>query len=129
MLVLTGIMLIKVGKYFRKRIKIDENGNLYLIQKGEERFIDFNTIKSIECRLKKMQTESVYIPNIIIYFRENITEQKPVKLKINLLRHLEYGTYCPTQIILMFIKEKCILHGFGITYLNAEETDFIAEKY
>ena len=129
MLILTGFMLITVGRYFRKRIKIDDNGNLYIIQTGEERFIDFNTVKSIECRLKKMQTEAIYIPNIIISFRSGVTEQKPVKLKINLLRSMEYGTYSPSQIILSFIKEKCISMGFSITYLNPEETDFRAEKF
>ena len=129
MLILTGFMLITVSRYFRKRIKIDDNGNLYIIQKGEERFIDFNTVKSIDCRLKKMQTEAIYIPNIIISFRAGDTEQKPVKLKINLLRSMEYGTYSPSQIILSFIKEKCISMGFSITYLNPEETDFRAEKF
>ncbi|MEO8514795.1 MAG: hypothetical protein ABI543_14655 [Ignavibacteria bacterium] len=129
MLLLTGFMLITVGKYFRKRIRIDDNDNLYIVQKGEERLIDFNTVKSIECRLKRMQTEAVYIPNIWINFRENITMQKPVKLKINILRSIEYGTYSPNQIILSFIKEKCISHGFTISYLNPEETDFTAEKF
>lgn len=129
MLLLTGIILIKAGRYFRKRIRIDENGNLYLIQKGEERFIDFNTVNCIKCRLKKMQTESVYIPNIIINFRGILTEQKPIKLKINILRSIEYGTYSPSQIILSYIKEKCVSNGFSITYHNPEETDFTAEKF
>lgn len=77
-----------------------------------------------------MQTEAIYIPNIIISFRAELQKQKQlVKLKINILRSMEYGTYSPTQIILSFIKEKCISMGFSITYLNPEETDFIAEKF
>ncbi len=129
MLVLTGFMIIVVGRYFRKKIRIDESGNLYVIRNGEERFIDFNTVKSVEGRLNRLKAEAIYKPIIIIRFNNSITESKPIRLKFSVLRSVKYGTYSPSQLILSFIKEKCISNGFVITYLNPEETDFRAEKF
>jgi hypothetical protein len=76
-----------------------------------------------------MKSEAIYKPIIIINFNSSITESKPVKLKFSWLRSVKYGTYSPSQLILTYIKQKCISHGFGITYLNPEETDFLAEKF
>lgn len=129
MLVLTGFMIIVVGRYFRKKIRIDESGSLYVIRNGEERFIDFNTVKSVEGRLNRMKAEAIYKPIIIIKFNTSVSENKPIRLKFSVLRSIKYGTYSPSQLILSFIKEKCISNGFVITYLNPEETDFRAEKF
>jgi len=129
MLVLTGFMIFTIGRYFRKKIRIDESGNLFIITQGEERFIDFNTVKSIEGKLNRMSSEAIYKPIIIINFNSSITENKPIKLKFSVLRSVKYGTYSPSQLILSYIKEKCISNGFIITYLNPEETDFRAEKF
>jgi hypothetical protein len=129
MLVLTGFMIITIGRYFRKKIRIDELGNLYLIRNGEERFIDFNTVKSVEGRLNRMKSEAIYKPIIIINFNNSLIQSKPVRLKFSWLRSVKYGTYSPSQLILSYIKEKCISNGFVITYLNPEETDFRAEKF
>ncbi len=129
MLVLTGFMIITIGRYFRIKIRIDDLGNLYVIRNGEEKIIDFNTVKSVEGRLNRMSLEAIYKPIIIINFNNSISENKPMKLKFSILRSVKYGTISPPQIILTYIKEKCISHGFGITYLNPEETDFIAEKF
>ncbi len=129
MLLFTGAMIFTTGKYYRKKIRIDDMGNLYVIQKGEERFIDFNTVKSVEARLNPMSAEVIYKPIIIFNFNSNITENKRVRLKFSVLRSVNYGTYSPSQIILSYIKEKCISNGFNITYLNSRETDFRAEKF
>jgi len=128
MLVLTGFMIITIGRYFRKKIRIDESGNLFILTKGEERSIDFNTVKSIEGKLNRMSSEAIYKPIIIINFNSSITENKPIRLKFSVLRSVKYGTYSPSQLILSYIKEKCISNGFIITYLNPEETDFRADK-
>ncbi|MBE2226255.1 MAG: hypothetical protein IAE93_02895 [Ignavibacteria bacterium] len=129
MLALTGFMIITIGRYFRKKIRIDESGNLFILTKGEERFIDFNTVKSVEGKLNRLSAEAIYKPIIIIEFNSSITENKPVRLKFSVLRSVKYGTYSPSQLILSYIKEKCVSHGFIITYLNPEETDFRAEKF
>ncbi|GEM_PF-1929425 len=129
MLVLTGFMIITIGRYFRKKIRIDDLGNLFILTKGEERFIDFNTVKSVEGKLNRMSAEAIYKPIIIIEFNSSITENKPIRLKFSVLRSVKYGTYSPSQLILSYIKEKCVSHGFIITYLNPEETDFRAEKF
>ncbi|HAX47378.1 MAG TPA: hypothetical protein PK605_06315 [Ignavibacteria bacterium] len=129
MLALTGFMIITIGRYFRKKIRIDNLGNLFILTKGEERFIDFNTVKSVEGKLNRMSAEAIYKPIIIIEFNSSITENKPVRLKFSVLRSVKYGTYSPSQLILSYIKEKCVSHGFIITYLNPEETDFRAEKF
>jgi len=129
MLVLTGFMIITIGRYFRKKIRIDESGNFFIISKGEERFIDFNTVKSVEGKLNRMSSEAIYKPIIFINFNSSITENKPIRLKFSVLRSVKYGTYSPSQLILSYIKEKCISNGFIITYLNPEETDFRAEKF
>jgi len=129
MLALTGFMIITIGRYFRKKIRIDESGNLFILTKGEERFIDFNTVKSVEGKLNRLSAEAIYKPIIIIEFNSSITENKPIRLKFSVLRSVKYGTYSPSQLILSYIKEKCVSHGFIITYLNPEETDFRAEKF
>ena len=129
MLLLTGFMIITVGRYFRKKIRFDDMGNLYVISGGEERFIDFNTVKSVECRLNRMSSEAIYKPIIIVNFNNLVTESKKIRLKFSVLRSVKYGTYSPSQLILSYIKEKCVSHGFTITYLNPEETDFRAEKF
>ena len=129
MLLLTGFMIITVGRYFRKKIRFDDLGNLYVISGGEERFIDFNTVKSVEGRLNRMSSEAIYKPIIIINFNSMVTESKKIRLKFSVLRSVKYGTYSPSQLILSYIKEKCVSHGFIITYLNPEETDFRAEKF
>ena len=129
MLALTGFMIITIGRYFRKKIRIDNLGNLFILTKGEERFIDFNTVKSVEGKLNRMSAEAIYKPIIIIEFNSSITENKPIRLKFSVLRSVKYGTYSPSQLILSYIKEKCVSHGFIITYLNPEETDFRAEKF
>ena len=129
MLVLTGFMIISASRYFRKKIRIDETGNFYIIRNGEERFIDFNTVKSVEGRLNPLSSENIYKPIIIINFNSSITEIKPIRLKFSVLRSVKYGTYSPSQLILSYIKEKCVSNGFIITYLNPEETDFRAEKF
>ncbi|HMQ80914.1 MAG TPA: hypothetical protein PKE39_10420 [Ignavibacteria bacterium] len=128
-LVLTGFMIITVGRYFRKKIRFDDMGNLYVISGGEERFIDFNTVKSVEGRLNPLSAENIYKPIIIINFDDMQTESKKIRLKFSVLRSVKYGTYSPSQLILSYIKEKCVSHGFIITYLNPEETDFRAEKF
>mgnify|MGYP003439472234 FL=1 len=129
MLLLTGFMIITIGRYFRKKIRFDDMGNLYVISGGEERFIDFNTVKSVEGRLNRMSSEAIYKPIIIINFNSMVTESKKIRLKFSVLRSVKYGTYSPSQLILSYIKEKCVSHGFTITYLNPEETDFRAEKF
>jgi len=129
MLLLTGLMIITVGRYFRKKIRFDDMGNLYVISGGEERFIDFNTVKSVEGRLNRMSSEAIYKPIIIINFNNMVSESKKIRLKFSVLRSVKYGTYSPSQLILSYIKEKCVSHGFIITYLNPEETDFRAEKF
>ena len=129
MLVLTGFMIITVGRYFRKKIRFDDLGNLYVISGGEERFIDFSTVKSVEGRLNPLSAENIYKPIIIINFDDMVTESKKIRLKFSVLRSVKYGTYSPSQLILSYIKEKCVSHGFIITYLNPEETDFRAEKF
>ena len=129
MLLLTGFMIITIGRYFRKKIRFDDLGNLYVISGGEERFIDFNTVKSVEGRLNRMSSEAIYKPIIIINFNNMVTESKKIRLKFSVLRSVKYGTYSPSQLILSYIKEKCVSHGFIITYLNPEETDFRAEKF
>lgn len=128
MLVITGLMIITVGRHFRKKIRIDEAGNLYVITGGEERYIDFNTVSSVFGKLNPMSSEIVYKPIIIISFNSMVTEHKPLRLKFSVLRSVKYGTYSPSQLILSYIKEKCVSHGFIITYLNPKETDFKAEK-
>jgi len=128
-LVLTGFMIITVGRYFRKKIRFDDLGNLYVISGGVQRFIDFNTVKSVEGRLNRMSSEAIYKPIIIINFNDMVAESKKIRLKFSVLRSVKYGTYSPSQLILSYIKEKCVSHGFIITYLNPEETDFRAEKF
>lgn len=127
-LILAGIMLIFSGKYFRKKIRIDEAGRLFIIQKGEARLIDFNMISLVEGRLNKMYTEQVYKPLITFHFGLGFAEEKSIKLKITVLRSVEYGTYSPSQLILQYIKYRCLENGFSLVYLNAEETDWRAEK-
>lgn len=127
-LILTGIVLIISGKYFRTKIRIDEDGRLFLIQKGEERQIDFSMISSVEGRLNKMYTEQVYKPLITFNFGRGFSEEKSIKLKITVLRSVEYGTYSPSSLILQYIKYRCLENGFSLVYLNPEETDWRAEK-
>lgn len=128
MLVLTGFMIITIGRYFRKKIRIDESGNFYIFKNGEERFIDFNTVKTIVARLNPKGFRNQFKPLIIMEFNSNVTESKTLKLTFSVLRSAKFGTYSPPQLILTYIKEKCISNGFNITYLNPEETDFRAEK-
>lgn len=127
-LILAGAALIAAGKYFRKKIRIDENGRLFIRQKGEELLIDFTRLSSVEGRLNKMSAESIYKPLIIFNFREGYSELNVVKLKVTVLKSVEYGTYSHSSLILQYIKYRCLENGFNLVYLNPEETDWRAEK-
>lgn len=127
-LLIAGFILILSGRYFRKKIRIDEDGRLFLIQKGEERLIDFTRLSSVEGRLNKMSAESIYKPLIIFNFRVGYSELNVVKLKVTVLKSVEYGTYSHSSLILQYIKYRCLENGFNLVYLNPEETDWRAEK-
>lgn len=127
-LILAGIALIAAGKYFRKKIRIDENGRLFIRQRGEELLIEFSRLASVEGRLKKMSAESIYNPLITFHFREGFSDVNAVKLKVTVLRSVEYGTYSPSNLILQYVKYRCLENGFNLVYHNAEETDWRAEK-
>lgn len=129
LLIAAGCVLIFSGRYFRKKIRIDEDGKLFIISKGEERYIDFGLLSTVEGRLNKMYTEQVYKPLITFSFGRGFSEQSSIKLKISVLRSVEYGTYSPSQLILQYIKYRCLENGFSLVYLNPEETDWRAEKF
>lgn len=128
LLLITGFVIIYLSKLFRKKLRFDNYGNMYIIQGSNELFVDFSRLSYALCRLNKMSAEHVYRPRITLQFMQNIAEIKPVKLKINVLRSVNYGTYSPPQVILTYIKQKCIEAAMQITYLNPEETDFKAER-
>jgi hypothetical protein len=128
LLIFSGFGFIMAAKYYRRKLRIDDNGSLFVIQKGEERLIDLNTVMSVEGKTNRMSTEPIYKPVIIFNFKQNLTEPKPLKLKITLLRSVELGTYSPSLLILQYVKYRCLAHGFTITYLNAEETNWLVEN-
>lgn len=123
-----GITLVIASKYFRKKLRFDDNGNLYILQKGEEFQIDFNRLKFAECRLNKMSANQVYRPGIILQFIDNFGENRQIKLKINVLRSSKFGTYSDPRLIIYYIKVKCSEQNMKITYSDYGETDFIAER-
>lgn len=128
LLVLLGFSVIFISKYFRRKLRFDENGNMYIIQKGEEFRADFNSLRFAECRENKMSAEQIYRPRIKLDFGGFTGENKSIKLKINVLRSLKYGTYSDPRLIIYYIKDKCIQQNMQVTYTGNKETDFTAQR-
>lgn len=123
-----GIAVIYAAKYYRKKLRFDVNGQFYILQNGNEYYVDFTRLKYAECRQNEMTSENVYQPRINLQFMDLSGENLNIKLKINALRSLKYGTYSDPRLIIYFIKEKCIQQKMNITFTNNSETDFTADR-
>ncbi len=127
-IVLTGFGVIFAAKYFRKKLRFDENGIMFLQQKGGELQIDFTRLNFAECRQNKMSARQIYRPRIKLQISDHFGENHLIKLKINVLRSQKFGTYSDPRLIMYYIKDKCSEQNMNITYLDVFETDFTAQR-
>lgn len=127
-LFIAGLGVIYAAKYIRKKLLFDSSGNMYILQNGNEILCDFSRLKYAECRKNELTSENVYRPRIKLIFTSLTGENSEIKLKLNVLRSLDYGTYSDPRLIIYYIKDKCLAQNMIINYIDNDESDFDASR-